>query len=81
VEDSVSTPTGAGRERPQTGDPQVDDATAALDVLDDLPVDEHAAVYDEVDTRLRAVMATAGDSALEETSAASDPPASADPGA
>jgi len=81
VEDSASTPTGAGPERPQTGNSQVDDATAALDVLDDLPVDEHAAVYDEVDTRLRAVMATAGDSAPEDTSAASDPPASADPGA
>lgn len=80
--DSASTPTGAstgaGRERPQTGDPQVDEATTPLDALDDLPVDEHADVYDEVDTRLRAVMATAGDSAPEDIS---DSPDSADPGA
>jgi hypothetical protein len=78
VTDIASTPTGAGRERPQTGDQQVDDATAPLDSLPDLPVDEHAAVYDEVDIRLRAVMATAGDSAPED---ASDSAAGAEPGA
>jgi hypothetical protein len=49
-----------------------------LDALDDLPVGEHADVYDEVDTRLRAVMATEGDSAPEDTS---DSPAGAEPGA
>jgi hypothetical protein len=78
VTDTASTPTGAGRARPQTGDQQVDDATAPLDALPDLPVDKHAAVYDEVDTRLRAVMATAGDSAAED---ASDSAAAAEPGA
>jgi hypothetical protein len=78
VTDSASTPTAAGRARPQTGDPQVDEATTPLDALDALPVDEHADVYGEVDTRLRAVMSTAGDSAPEDTS---DSPDSADPGA
>jgi hypothetical protein len=78
VTGSATPPTGAGRERPQTGHPQVDQATAALDRLDDLPVDEHAGVYDQVDSALRAVLAP--DPAAEDVTPASDSPTSSDPG-
>jgi hypothetical protein len=81
VTDSASPPTSAGRERPQTGHPQVDQATGALDDLDDLPVDEHAGVYDQVDSELRSVLATATDSVPEDAAAAIDSPPGADPGA
>lgn len=64
-----ATPTGSGRERPHTGDPQVDHAAAGLDRLDDLPVDEHASVYDEVDSGLRAVLGAASDPARDEAEA------------
>jgi hypothetical protein len=79
VTDSASPPTGTRRERPRTGHPQVDQATAPLDGLDDLPVDEHAGVYDQVDSGLRDVLATAADPAVEDASLASDTPTSADP--
>jgi hypothetical protein len=81
VTDNASPPTRAARERPQTGDPQVDRATAPLDGLDDLPVDEHAGVYDQVDSGLRAVLATATEAAAQDASRASGSPTGADQGA
>jgi hypothetical protein len=85
VTDNASPPTRAARERPQTGHPQVDRATAALDDLDDLPVDEHAGVYDQVDSGLRAVLASATEAAAEaaaqDASGASGSPTGADQGA
>jgi hypothetical protein len=78
VTDNASPPTRAARERPQTGHPQVDRATAALDGLDDLPVDEHARVYDQVDSGLRAVLATATEAGAQDASGASGSPTGAD---
>jgi hypothetical protein len=39
-----------------TGDAEVDSALERLDELDTRPVDEHAAVYDDVHRRLGAVL-------------------------
>lgn len=77
--DSCSTSTGV--RRPQTGNPQVDKATAGLAGLDDLPVDEHAVVYDRVDSGLRAVLSTAGDTAVDDTAEAPDPQTNDESGA
>ena len=74
-----SMPTGFARERPHTGDPQVDDAAAGLDRLDELPVDEHANVYDQVDSGLRAVLGGNSDPARAEADA--EAASSTEPGA
>jgi hypothetical protein len=66
VTDSFSTPTGSRLERPHTGDHRVDQVAAGLDRLDDLPVDEHPSVYDEVDSGLRGVLGAASDPARDE---------------
>lgn len=37
----------------ETGEPRVDAAVARLTELDDLPIADHVAVFDDVDQRLR----------------------------
>jgi hypothetical protein len=44
-----------------TGDSEVDAALELLEELDTRPVDDHAAVYDEVHRRLGAVLAGTAD--------------------
>lgn len=44
-----------------TGDAEVDAAIGRLDELDTRPVDEHAAVYDDVHRRLGAVLGGSAD--------------------
>ena len=46
----------AGPGRPETGEPRVDAAVAALDELSELPVTEHAAVFEQVHRQLREVL-------------------------
>jgi hypothetical protein len=40
----------------ETGEPRVDEAIAGLDRLDDLPLDEHVAVFEDTHARLRQVL-------------------------
>jgi hypothetical protein len=42
--------------RPATGEPRVDAALARLDELEELPVTEHRAVFEDVHRRLREVL-------------------------
>ena len=44
-------------ERPRTGNAHVDEATASLDVLDELATSEHADVFDDVHRRLLGALA------------------------
>jgi hypothetical protein len=53
-------------ERPATGEPRVDAALAMLDELDELPVAEHARVFDEVHRRLEDVLGELGSGAAAE---------------
>lgn len=46
--------------RPATGHQRVDAAIERLGTLDELPVDEHAAVYNAVHEELRASLTEAG---------------------
>jgi hypothetical protein len=46
-----------------TGHDTVDDVTASLAALDGLPVDDHVAVFESAHDRLRAVLASGGESA------------------
>ena len=52
-----------GGERRATGEPRVDAALAMLDELADLPVAEHARVFDEVHARLENVLGELGSGA------------------
>jgi hypothetical protein len=55
---------GAGPEDVlRTGDPAVDDVLAGLDALHGLPVDEHAAVFEEAHDSLRKALEPDRDSA------------------
>ena len=47
---------GHAGETLRTGDPRVDEVLASLDGLADLPVTEHAAVFERVHERLRAAL-------------------------
>jgi hypothetical protein len=49
-----------GGERRATGEPRVDAALAILDELSDLPVAEHARLFDEVHRRLEDVLGELG---------------------
>ena len=40
----------------ETGDARVDEATAALDRLGELPLDQHEAVFEDTHARLRQVL-------------------------
>jgi hypothetical protein len=60
-DDDVSTDDGFS-----TGDPEVDTALDRLDELDAKPVDEHAAVYDDVHRRLGAVLGGSSDGSPSE---------------
>ena len=53
--DDVSVEGQAG-EAVRTGDPRVDDVLASVDRLAELPVAEHAAVFERVHERLRAAL-------------------------
>lgn len=52
----MSGETGAG----QSGNGRIDEAIARLDRLDELPVDAHPEIYDEIHTGLRNALANAG---------------------
>jgi hypothetical protein len=45
-----------GQRRPATGEPRVDAALVRLDELEELPVTEHRAVFEDVHRRLRDVL-------------------------
>lgn len=45
----------------RTGHPVVDEVIASLTVLDGLPLEQHAAVFEAAHDRLRGVLADAGD--------------------
>ncbi len=47
---------GAGPARPGTGEPRVDAALALLDRLAELPVTEHAAVFERLHVELTSVL-------------------------
>lgn len=49
-----------GNDASSTGHRRVDAAIERLDTLDELPVDEHAAVYNGVHEELRAALTDAG---------------------
>jgi hypothetical protein len=49
-------PRVSGSARPATGEPRVDAALARLDELEELPVTEHRAVFEDVHRRLRDVL-------------------------
>jgi hypothetical protein len=51
VDDAAAEP-----DRPQTGEPRVDAAMTLLDRLTELPVTEHAAVFEQVHAELTAVL-------------------------
>jgi hypothetical protein len=40
----------------ETGDARVDEATAGLDRLDEMPLDQHVAVFEDTHARLRQVL-------------------------
>ncbi len=44
----------------QSNSAEIDQLVAALDRLEELPVDQHPAAFDEVHTALRAALANAG---------------------
>jgi hypothetical protein len=46
---------------PDTGDPRVDQAIAGLAALDELPLDEHPAVLEEVHDQLRGILGELGE--------------------
>jgi hypothetical protein len=46
----------------RTGNPVVDDVLGGVEALDDLPVDEHVAVYERAHERLRGALDGSGDS-------------------
>jgi hypothetical protein len=52
----MSGETGAG----QSGNGRIDEAIARLDRLDELPVDAHPDIFDEIHTGLRNALANAG---------------------
>ncbi|HEX4063260.1 MAG TPA: hypothetical protein VHY58_19785 [Streptosporangiaceae bacterium] len=45
-----------GYEGEETGDARVDEATAGLDHLGELPLDQHVAVFEDTHARLRQVL-------------------------
>ncbi|MGH3303390.1 MAG: hypothetical protein ACRDOK_17245, partial [Streptosporangiaceae bacterium] len=49
-------PEAAARARPETSEPRVDAALTLLDRLTELPVTEHATVYEQVHAELTAVL-------------------------